>query len=95
MRGSLSAQANLLLGTTVNIWKPPPLESLLAKKTREILKDLGYPTAKDYVTTVRDGAYFTVGFICPVGTSGRWSRTAKCPDALSMLIRPWLRRQKN
>lgn len=95
MRGSWTAEASLLMGAPLNIWKPPDPEVLLAKKTREILRDLGHPVPRDYVTVVRNGPYFIVALICPMGTAGRWSRAAKCPEPFSMVIRPWLRTQKN
>ena len=95
MRGSLTAQAGLLMGAQLNIWKPPDLEILVAKRTREILGDMGHPVPRDYVTVVRNGPYFIVALICQMGRAGRWARTARCPEPFSMVIRPWLRTQKN
>ncbi|MCI0541094.1 MAG: hypothetical protein L0Z50_38315 [Verrucomicrobiales bacterium] len=81
LRGSVTAQVDP--------------EILLAKKTREILRDLGHPVPRDYVTVVRNGPYFIVALICQMGTAGRWARTAKCPHPFSMLIRHWFRMQRN
>jgi len=98
LRGNLSAQIYLLVGTpspSMLDHSKDPLSKQLESEIHQMAKDMGHAIKKDCLTVVRTGPYFQASFIWPKGKTGLWIKQNKKPEAFSYLIRPWLRKNRN
>lgn len=96
--GNLAAQTYLLVSKPAPAklaWVNDPLPKLFAAEIRRTAEELGYPIKRDCISVARTGAYFQAGFIWPLGKPGCLLKQEKKIDALSFLIRPWLRKSRN
>src|SRR5438093_10557404 len=62
-----------------------------------ILKQLGRPIRRDEIVVVRSGVYVQVAFVWRLGTPGVLRRAPKQnhPFQVSLILRRWLREQRN
>jgi hypothetical protein len=67
----------------------------LKAEIKRIAAQLGPKIKSDYISILREGAYITVAFIWPVGTTGLLLRKQRRPDAFGLLVRPWLKTTRN
>ena len=98
LRGSLAAQAHLLLTRPVpkaHAFTEDLLVPQITSEIRRIAKNLGKPIKRDCVGVSRNGAYFRVSFLWPLGRPGLLLNREKRAEPFSFLIRPWLRRSRN
>jgi hypothetical protein len=96
--GNLAAQTYLLITKPVPAklaWANDPLPKLFQAEIGRIAKELGCPIKRDCISVARTGVYFRAGFIWPLGKPGSLLKQEKKIDALSFLIRPWLRKNRN
>jgi hypothetical protein len=96
--GSLSAQTYLLITKSVATkfaWTKDPLPKLFETEIGRIAQELGCPIQRACIGVARTGAYFRAGFIWPLGKPGCLLKKERKIDALSFLIRPWLRKNRN
>ncbi len=98
LRGSLTAQTYLLVTKRVpqaHACADDLLVPQLKSEIRQIAKDLGKTIKSDCVGVTRNGAYFRVSFLWPLGRPGLLLNREKRAEPFSFLIRPWLRRSRN
>ena len=101
LKGSLQVQAHLLISQSAALFDLSKshglLERQLAKYIQRILKQLGQPIRKDEIVVVRSKAYVHVAFVWPLGTPGVVGRLPKDihPFQVSLILRHWLREQRN
>jgi hypothetical protein len=98
LRGTLTTQAYLLVTKPMTKARSAATDPLLAQLKSEIqqmAKDLGSSIKSDCVSVARNGAYFQVTFLWPLGKPGLLLQKQKKAQPLSLLIRPWLRRNRN
>jgi hypothetical protein len=95
---TLTAQTYLLVSKPVAKphWSEKEiLVKQLLSEIRLIAKDLGAPIKSDCLSVGRNGPYFRVTFIWPLGKPGRLLKKDKKPDPFSFLIRPWVKKNRN
>ena len=101
LKGSLKVQAHLLISQPAGLFDLSKshglLERQLPKCLQRILKQLGQAIRKDEIVVVRSGAYVHVAFVWPLGTPGVVGRAPKehHPFQVSLVLRRWLREQRN
>jgi hypothetical protein len=101
LKGSLKVQAHLLISQPAGLFDLSKtdglLERQLTKYIQRILKQLGQPARRDEIVVVRSGTYVNVAFVWPLGTPGIVGRSPKEIHAfqVSLILRRWLRRQRN
>src|SRR5436190_1917567 len=102
LKGNLGAQANLLMSQPAGhsyLANPSHLlERQLAARIQRILKLLGKSVRCDEIVVVRSGTYFQVAFVWPMGRPGVLGRSVgqgTHPYQVSMVLRRWLRHQRN
>jgi len=98
MYGTLTAQSYLLMTKPVakqHLSTNDVLVKQLQIEVQQIAKSLGSRLRRDHIHVDRKGAYFKVIFVWPLGRPGRFYTLQKQVDAFSVLIRPWLRRNRN
>ena len=98
MYGTLTAQSYLLMTKPVaeqHLSTNDVLVKQLQIEVQQIAKSLGSRLRRDHIHVDRKGAYFKVIFVWPLGRPGRFYTLPKQADAFSVLIRPWLRRNRN
>ena len=96
--GNLTAQSYLLLSKPVakcHFSVQDLLLKQLQSEVRQIAKDLGAIIGRDCIHVHRNGRYFRVSFLWPLGKPGLWLKKEKKAEAFSFLIRPWLGRNRN
>jgi hypothetical protein len=95
---TLTGQSYLLLSIPVSkpfLCAKDIVLKQLGAEIQRIAKDLGAKIRRDCIHVNRKGAYIRITFIWPVGQAGRWVKPEKKAEAFSLLIRPWLRRNRN
>jgi hypothetical protein len=101
LKASLKVQAHLLISQPAGLFDLSKshglLERQLTKYIHRILNQLGQPVRKDEIVVVRSGAYVHVAFVWPLGTPGVVGRAPKehHPFQVSLVLRRWLREQRN
>jgi hypothetical protein len=96
--GTLTAQAYLLLTRPVPKQHFTTKDLLLKQielEIQRIARELGEPIPRDCLRVDRKGAYLRAVFIWRLGKPGRWVKPEKKAEAFSVLIQPWLRRNRN
>jgi hypothetical protein len=102
LRATLEVQAQIVGRTyrarNLNCAKTTKLlEGWLKAELRALLRQLGSGTKSDALVVVRRGAYFSVRFVWPFGTPGRWRppTSPTHPFRVSGMIQDWLKQQRN
>ena len=99
LRGTASARNHLLLSRPLKKWPKDEETDLillqLKAEMQRIVAELGPQIKSDYITVMREGTFFSISFIWPVGTTGLLLRQQPKPDAFKLLIRPWLKTNRN
>jgi hypothetical protein len=101
LKANLNVQAHLLISQPAGLFDLSKshglLERQLTKYIQRILKQLGRPVRKDEIVVVRSGAYVHVAIVWPLGTPGVLGRAPKehHPFQVSLVLRRWLREQRN
>jgi hypothetical protein len=98
LRGTLSAQAHLLLSRPAPKRLAGSQELLLGQlrsEIQEIALDFGPPVKPDCISVARNGRYIRAGFIWPPGKPGLLLTKNKKAGSFSRLIRPWLHKKRN
>ena len=92
MVGRTYRARNLTCGKTAKL-----LKGRLKAELRALLRQLGSGTKSDALVVVRHGAHFSVRFVWPLGTPGRWRppTSATHPFRDSGMILEWLKQQRN
>jgi hypothetical protein len=96
--GGLETQTYLLVSKPVPgklAWSKDLLPKQFESEIHQIAKDLGLAIKRDCIGVVRNGNYFRVSFIWPVGKPGLLLKKDKKAEAFSFLIRPWLKKNRN
>jgi hypothetical protein len=98
LRATLAAQTFLLITRPMpkkNACATDPQVAQLKSEIQRLAKEMGKAIKSDCIGVCREGAYFRVAFLWPMGREGLLLKKEKSAAPFSFLIQPWLRRTRN